>query len=102
MVRFSQLRHDIKEHYKKQHVSIVPLVIVYCENVKDYEDQVKALLSENNISPTNYKFKGSSETFKYVNKSKLAGLLERSADALGEDVEFKILYDVLYGHHRRA
>lgn len=61
-LRLTQIKSDINANYK-QSVTVEPVVLVHCEDVSKLEEEVKVLMSENNILQTGYNFKGATETF---------------------------------------
>ncbi|SMP86079.1 hypothetical protein SAMN06313540_10231 [Epsilonproteobacteria bacterium SCGC AD-308-E02] len=92
-LRFAQIKNDIKENYRKFHISIKPLVLAYYNDIAEFEDMVKVSLSEHNIGSSNYKFAGSSETFSLKDKDKVLDILNISAGNLSNTDKLEILYD---------
>ena len=70
--RFAQIKSDVKTNYSKYGISVKPLMLLHCRDNKKFEEDVSILLVENDIYQTNYKFKGSSETFssKYLDTAR--------------------------------
>ncbi len=92
-LRFAKIKNDIKENYRKFHISIKPLVLAYYNDIAEFEDMVKVSLSEHNIGSSNYKFAGASETFSLKDKDRVLDILNISAGNLSNTEKLEILYD---------
>jgi hypothetical protein len=84
--RLAVLKSDINRNYIKNALYIEPLLIIDCADNALFEKEVKTLILEYGCEPTNYNFRGSTETFSAKHKDIVMGiaidLAERSSDSI--------------------
>ena len=75
--RIATLKNDIKARYNNKYLNINVLLILECEDNEVFENEIKILISENNLQRPNYDFKGSTELLKH--NDRIYGLIDTAS-----------------------
>lgn len=88
--RLAALKGDINRNYIKNALYIEPLLIIDCADNEQFEKEVKTLILEYGCEPTNYNFRGSTETFSAKHKDIVMGIAIDVAERSGDHIIFDV------------